>query len=186
MIYAETPRLTLRALKTGDLARLVELLGDPRIAAWLPGLPKPYGMNDARAFQRRMDTVAASDQPEYYLIERKADHAQIGAVGLHPPRDVAQEAGERVIGYWLDPDFWHRGYAAEAVTRVVNLAFDDRSTALLTATTQRTNTPSEHVLRKAGFHPSRTGMRHGNDGMAIPVQHWRLSRPEHDQWKESA
>lgn len=55
------------------------------------------------------------------------------------------------IGYELHPDHWHRGYATEAVSRIVAYGFDQLELARIGAVVFRENQASQTVLTKLGF-----------------------------------
>ena len=150
VIHAETPRLVLRSLEESDLPRVVELMGDWDVARWLSVVPYPYGMKEAHEFYRRMAAALARGAPEYFLLHRKSDGAQLGAVGLHPPRENPQP-GHMTIGYWLGKPYWGQGYMTEAVQPVIDFAFHRQNSDRLSADADPDNYASQNVLRKAGF-----------------------------------
>jgi RimJ/RimL family protein N-acetyltransferase len=188
MIYAETHRLILRALDKSDLPRIVELIGDWDVARWLVRVPYPYHLKDAEEFYERMRDAAQKGAPEYFLLQQKTDGRQVGAVGLHPPREPLPEAGEFVIGYWLGKSYWGKGLMSEAIKAVIDLAFARAEVAVLTATADPANGASHNVLRKAGLRslgisPCRdsTALRGGPD-----VMRWQLTREEYRNRKKIA
>jgi RimJ/RimL family protein N-acetyltransferase len=188
MIYAETPRLILRSLEKTDLPRIVELIGEWDVARWLVRVPYPYHLKDAEEFYQRMRAAMDKGAPEYFLLERKSDGAQTGAIGLHPPHQPSPQPGEFVVGYWLGRDYWGQGLMSEAIPAVIDHAFKRAEIAVLTATADPVNAASQNVLRKAGFaclglSPCRdkTALRGGPD-----VMRWQITRTDYETRKQAA
>ena len=72
--------------------------------------------------------------------------------------------GDVEIGYFLKQSTWGRGYATEAASRVIQMAFEDSPLTEVVATFEDGNASSQHVLEKVGFVDR--GMRrcYGEDG----------------------
>ena len=182
MIYAETARLILRAPKPRDVPRLVELLNNLAVARWLTIVPHPYTTQHAEEFFARMYEAIDKGAPEYFLMERKNDAVQIGAVGLHPPREP-HPVGKLMIGYWLGQPYWKQGFMSEAVIPVIRHAFARPEVDILVADADTENNASNQVLRKAEFScvgtmPRREAalLRDNRDVMC-----WRLTRQEFER-----
>jgi len=150
-LYAETERLIVRSLEKTDLPQIVELIGDWDVARWLSSVPYPYSLKHAEEFFERMTEAMQIGKPEYFLLEHKKDRLQMGAIGLHPPREPDPLPGEMVVGYWLGKDYWQQGLMSEALRSVITLAFQCAEVMVLTAATDLANDASQNVLRKAGF-----------------------------------
>lgn len=185
MIYAETPRLILRALAKTDLPRVAELLNDWEVVRWLIQVPHPYNRHDAEEFYQRMAKTYERGAPEYFLLQQKSDGAQIGAIGLHPSREANPKPGELVIGYWLGRSFWGQGLMSEAIRPVIDIAFQRPRTDVVTSTTDPANQVSQNVLRKVGFrylgifpHEEIRVLRGPNE-----VTHWQILRDEYEKRK---
>ena len=55
------------------------------------------------------------------------------------------------IGYKMLPEFWHHGYAVEAVTKLVSAAFSDEHLHRINAYVLPANKPSINLLTRVGF-----------------------------------
>lgn len=137
--------LRLRPFVADDVSALVALAGDAEIARWTADIPHPYTGTDAQAFVAKSAQHIADGTEYAFAVERIADGVPIGAVSLRRDGD----GGE--VGYWIGRPFWCKGYAVEAVRRLVRFAFQDRGLAKLTAGVMADNAPSAKVLQKAGF-----------------------------------
>jgi RimJ/RimL family protein N-acetyltransferase len=182
MIYAETKRLILRPLARTDLPRLVELIGDWEVVRWLVAVPYPYHLKDAEEFYERMETAIKKDSPECFLLQRKGGE-QLGAIGVHPPREPQAQTGELVLGYWLGKGYWNQGFMSEALWPVIDIIFARADVAVLTATTDPANCASQNVLRKAGLRC--LGLSPGCDPAALrgspEVLRWQTTRADYEQ-----
>jgi [ribosomal protein S5]-alanine N-acetyltransferase len=189
MIYAETPRLILRSLEPGDLPRVTELIGNWDVARWLAAVPHPYSQRDAEEYYARMAEAEQKGVPEYFLLQQKSDDEQIGAIGLHPSRELVSETGELVIGYWLGKAYWGQGLLSEGLVPVIDIAFKRPGTALLTATTDLANDASQNVLRKAGLIYLGTSPRRDVQETlrgSSDVTRWQLTRADYEKRKCAA
>jgi 8-oxo-dGTP diphosphatase len=181
MIFAETERLRLRALRRDELPRQVALLGVWDIVRWLSTVPFPYTLRDAEEFFSDMAPSYSCGEPQLYAVALKADDLLIGCVGLHQPRGVAFEDGEVEIGYWLGQDYWGCGFMSEAASAVVDLGFARAETRAICANTTPNNLASQAVLRKLGlrsmgYFPRDYAALRGGD----TIMKWVLSRREYE------
>jgi [ribosomal protein S5]-alanine N-acetyltransferase len=138
----ETPRLTLRRLRSDDLASITRIHSDPRVRRYL-GRGLPLSAEVARAF---LDNTLASYEWTalgQLAVVRKSDGETIGRCGLSymeielPPHELPQPraytrsgaappgtrvAVERELGYTFDSAVWGNGYASEAAGAVFHYA----------------------------------------------------------------
>ena len=77
MIEISTERLTIKKLSALDKARLIELIGDPRVSETLSNVPYPYTDEDAEYW---MGIVHSSE----FNLNIFHDGLLIGGVGLTP------------------------------------------------------------------------------------------------------
>lgn len=138
-----TGPLILRPPVEGDAEAIVRTCNDPVTARFLPVLPQPYRLEDARDF---FDTAAArweSGGAEFVITE---NGQYVGSIGIRPP----DHWGVAAIGYMVAP--WARGknVAATAARAVTDWAFDHglRRVELEAAVE---NVASLRVAYKSGF-----------------------------------
>ncbi|MBE6709069.1 MAG: GNAT family N-acetyltransferase [Ruminococcaceae bacterium] len=84
---------------------------------------------------------------DWAVIERESDR-MIGTCGF-TRFDYGNDGAE--IGYVLNPDFWGRGYATEAVRRVIRFGFDYLGLHRLEAKYMEGNNASRRVMEKCGM-----------------------------------
>jgi len=189
MVFAETPRLILRRLEKADLPALTRLIGEWEVVRWLVSVPYPYRAEHSEEFYATMEKAYQNGQPEYFLMQRKADNTVIGGIGLHPSREEDPPLpDELVIGYWLGRDYWGQGCMTEGVRAVIDLGFGRPEISVLTATTDPANQASQNVLRKAGL--DYLGLSPQRDKRALrgseTVTRWQLTRDVYEKKKAVA
>jgi RimJ/RimL family protein N-acetyltransferase len=77
----------------------------------------------------------------------------IGFTGLNPMPDGVPGAGGIEVGWRLARHAWHRGYATEAATAAVDVAFNKVGLAEIWSMTAVLNEPSQAVMRRLGMVP---------------------------------
>ncbi len=117
------------------------------IAEW-GSFPHPYGTPDALAFIE-LSTKANMEGRELHLGIRLVETNElIGVVGL---KNVSAKNKKAEVGYWIGQDFWKKGYGTEAVTMIVEYAFNKLNLHKLEALTFTFNEASVKILEKLGF-----------------------------------
>ncbi len=150
------PGVALRAGYDADAQRIVEACSARSTQQWLPNLPDPYVLSDARAYlQARLEaradgtgvawTVTGADDANHDLL--------LGQVAL---MDVSWAGSDAEIGYWVHPDARGRGVATGAVRAATRHALLDMADGglgldrvLLKAADG--NEASHRVAERAGF-----------------------------------
>lgn len=131
-------RVTLRPMVLDDARAMADLLEDDEEAASLTSrIPVPCDEAGARSW------IASSGEHTFAVVRRE-DGRFVGAVGL-------THEGPRVgLGCWIGRPYWNRGYAAEAVSLVLDHArrIGVRS---VEAVVLPENSASARVLTKLGF-----------------------------------
>lgn len=154
MIYAETPRLRLRALRREDFGALVHWLNDWEVARWLAVPPFPYLEKDAEDFFRLVSPSAAATSPEFFALAGLEDDRLRGGIGMHPAREDLLDAvpgADREAGYWLARPFQGQGLMREAFAAALALAFAVPDVRRIAARTDPANAASNALLKGAGF-----------------------------------
>ena len=135
-----TDRLLLRRPADGDVAALVDIVGDWEVARRLTRVPHPYGPVDAMFF---LEQIVPNEW--VWAITAQGSDRLIGAIGLTP------EEGGAELGYWLSRAHWGHGMMTEAAQAVVSHGFEVLSLAYISSGYFEENPASGRVLEKAGF-----------------------------------
>jgi RimJ/RimL family protein N-acetyltransferase len=158
-----TERLVLRAISPADAAEVRHALwsNHDHLAPWidLPG-GEPTGKWMSLRIRRLVDEFVSGEQL-IYTARTHAGGELLGCFGL----TAAGAAWE--LSYWLAAAHTRQGYAREAATALVRLAFARGGAHRVRLECQRTNVRSAKVARAVGF--ERTGVRDG-------VEQWTLTR----------
>jgi len=72
-------------------------------------------------------------------------------VGIIEAMDFNQNVNKVTLGYFLHPDYWHKGYSTEAVKILVRFLFEDAGVNRIQAEVMPANVHSKKVLLKNGF-----------------------------------
>jgi RimJ/RimL family protein N-acetyltransferase len=141
-----TDRLILRAPNPGDAeAIFTRYAADPEVTRFL-GWPRHRSIEDTHAFLES-DMVQREEGTGFaYLIVSADDGRLLGSTGL-----TIEDGHRAMTGYVLARDAWAHGYATEALTAMVGLAFGTLGVWRLYAYCHVAHSVSEAVLARGGF-----------------------------------
>jgi RimJ/RimL family protein N-acetyltransferase len=164
-----TARLTVRDWLHCDAEAAFAIYGDEQVARWLgahPRRPVATLADMQRSVDRRVSQEA--EHPSRYgtwPFELTATGQMIGVILLSPltADQPPDEATDAEIGWHLNPAHWGHGYATEAATGVIDLAFGDAyRLARVQALTDPDNVRSQAVCRRLGMqHLGQTNQYYG-------------------------
>ncbi len=145
----ETDRLLLRPFRPADLDDVYALRSRPDVVRYLYGgvltRVEVQDLLTKRALQTRLrddgDALALA-------VERRADNRVIGDVNLWL-RSRPHRQGE--IGFVFHPDAQGHGFAQEAATALLAVAFDQLGLHRVSGRTDARNTASAALLRRLGM-----------------------------------
>lgn len=124
--------------------------GEDFLRAWEPVYAGDYLTR--RAFRNRVYWAHRAREEGKALslfLVRRHDAALMGAITLdHIRRGPAQMAN---VGYWIGPAYARQGYMLEALTALIDYAFDDLDLGRIEAACLPENAASRGLLVKAGF-----------------------------------
>jgi RimJ/RimL family protein N-acetyltransferase len=162
----KTARLVLRAPSHRDVAGMVALAGDRRVAENTARIPHPYNAADAAGLLASVNQTAVET---VFAIELNG--ALIGMCGLDRRQDNIE------LGYWLGVPFWGRGYATEAARALIDHAFTTLGHEVLLSGARVSNPASRRVLEKCGFQWTGVQLcRIRAINSAAPIDRFRLDR----------
>jgi len=167
MIELSTQRLTIKKLTGLDKARLIELIGDPRVSETLSNVPYPYTEKDAEYWIG----IVHSSEFNFNIFH---NGLLIGGIGLTPQRDDCCE-----LGYWLGFEYWGRGYATEACHALLEHASVVTCFRQVRANVYEGNSASSNVLEKVGFKQLGAGEVFSlSKQKNIPCHHYEYHLPD--------
>lgn len=143
-----TRRLLMRRFRADDASTLASYRSDPAVARY-QSWSSPFSVEQAIA---SVGEFAAGDplQPGWfqYAVERTCDHSLVGDVGVRLHDNLRQAE----VGVTMGAAFQGRGYATEALRRVLAHLFTDRGLHKVSAECDARNTASAALLLRLGFH----------------------------------
>lgn len=142
-----TDRLLLRRLELSDAGAVQRGCGPREVAEMMLRVPHPYPDGAAEAFILGTHEKAAAGAEFTFGIELRAGGELVGCIGLVP----VHEHRHAELGYWIAKGHWGRGYATEAVRRVLAFGFDQLGLHRIHAGYYSHNPASGRVLAKTGF-----------------------------------
>ncbi len=146
MIF-ETKRLILRPWSESDAADLYKYAKDPSVGP-VAGWPVHRSEEDSRYI---INNILSAD--ETYAVCLKEDNKAIGSIGLIKPAasHVKIAEDELELGFWIGVPFWGKGLIPEAVSRILDHAFNDLSCSAVWCGYYEGNTKSKRCQEKCGF-----------------------------------
>lgn len=142
----DTSRLHLRRQRTQDAEAIAALLNDWNVVRWIPIIPYPYCLDDARQWIARTLRNWADGSDHQFVVTLRDGGKLIGHMGLRPDGNNGAE-----LGYWLGERYWGLGYAKEAVRAVIDHGFGTMGLARIWANVHRENHRSIGVLLASGL-----------------------------------
>lgn len=144
----ETPRLILRRWRDGDRAAFAAMNADPVVMRFYERSLTP-AESDARIdrLERHFDDHGFGE----FAVERRADGAFLGMVGL-ATLDAPIPLAPGVEAAWqLVRHAWGQGYATEAARAAMDDGFARLGLKQIVAFTARPNLPSQAVMARLGM-----------------------------------
>jgi RimJ/RimL family protein N-acetyltransferase len=132
-----TDRLVLIALVDDDLPDLAAMNSEPNVLRFING-SKPLSVLESANW---LDT----NRP-WSWVGRTSDSEFVGFFALRPTG-----LSDREAGYRLPESRWGSGYAAEATTALIDVAFAESVIERVWAQTMTVNSGSRRVMEKCGM-----------------------------------
>ncbi len=143
----ESTRLCVRPVSESDLPALMEVNGDEDVTRFLP-YATWKSLADAEAWFKRMADLQARGSALQFVIAAKQTGIAIGTCLLFQFEEANAQAE---IGYVLGRAYWGRGYMREALTALIDCAFNEMSLRRLEAAVESQNKASVRLLLGLGF-----------------------------------
>ena len=143
------PRLVLRRFRRGDLDAFVAYRSDPVIARY-QSWEVPYRFGQARQLLAELEASHPDTPGEWFqfAVALRATDRLVGDCAAHVRADDPRQAE---IGFTLAAEHHGRGYATEAVRRLLRYLLVERGKHRVSATCDERNRRSAAVLERAGM-----------------------------------
>ncbi len=148
-MFIQTTRLTLRNFIDNDLESFLAYRNHPEVAKY-QGWEFPYPREKAEDFVSSMKEKIVPKQGGWIQIAvaLKDTDELIGDLGCRIKQEDVRQA---VIGFTISSKHWRKGYAAEAIPRLLEYLFEDLNMHRVTADCDAENVASYRTLEKLGF-----------------------------------
>lgn len=144
----QTERLILRDWREDDWTEFWRHTNTPAVMRWLGGV-----CDEAKrqAAQDRLLSYQSEFGHTFWVVEHKEDGAILGFCGLKRCNQQGGPIGMMEIGWRLREDAWGHGYAKEAASASLDLAFERFAADEVIALTVDGNTPSWGLMIRLGM-----------------------------------
>jgi RimJ/RimL family protein N-acetyltransferase len=143
-----TDRLLLRRWREADREPYAAMNADPEVMRYFPAVQDRATSDDSID---RMEALFDRQGFGLWVLELAGTGDFLGFTGLNPMPPGVPGAGGMEVGWRLACRAWHHGYATEAATAAVGVAFDGVGLDELWSMTAVLNTPSQAVMRRIGM-----------------------------------
>ncbi len=143
----ETPRLVLRALEPGDAPAIFAILADPETVRYW-STPPMQSVAEAEALIARDAQYIAEGSGQRWALCPREGGDTIGTISLFR---FDEQSDRAEIGYVLARETWGKGFMSEALSAVIDYAFDTLHLRRLEADTDPRNEGSVKLLARMGF-----------------------------------
>lgn len=146
-IELTTERLLLNQPNLQDIPRLLEIMKNPVYSQNMTNIPYPYTETSATFWVNlALEGLEIGDK-YIFAIRLKGSSTIIGGVGLGI--DKANNKAE--MGYWLDEQYWNKGYITEAAQALVHYGFETLLLKRIFASHFTHNEASGKIMQKIGM-----------------------------------
>ncbi|WP_025026322.1 GNAT family N-acetyltransferase [Caldalkalibacillus mannanilyticus] len=142
-----TERLHLRKMALADAPYLYSIWSDPDVTKFM-NIEGFTDQSQAVDIINYLDTLAQEGKAYRYSIIEKESNRVIGSCGYNTI-DFENEKTE--IGYDLAKSYWGKGFAAEALSALINQAFHSLQLNRVEAKVEPENVDSIKLLSKLNF-----------------------------------
>ncbi len=133
--------MVLRPWTEGDVDAMVAGCNDPDIAYWIPTIPHPYTVEDARAF------IRGEVRDDHDALAIQLGGSVVGGIGI----GVNAHEYRGRIGYWVAAPSRGQGVCTRALRVLARHALDELRLQRLDLITDPDNVASQRVAEKVGF-----------------------------------
>jgi RimJ/RimL family protein N-acetyltransferase len=143
-----TDRLIMRRWQESDREPFAALNADAHTMRFFPNTL------DRAASDAMIEGIEARFEHQgfgLWALEIAESGEFIGFTGLNPMPEGVPGAGGTEVGWRLARSAWHHGYATEAATAAVDVAFNGVGLAEIFSMTAVLNEPSQAVMRRLGL-----------------------------------
>lgn len=142
-----TERLKLRPLKGSDADAIFRYFSLDQVVKFYD-LPKFISLDQAKGLVKRWIARREVNEGERWAITLKDNDVCLGTIGFV---DISIDNNSAGVGYELHPENWNKGFATEALAKIISYGFKSRGFHRIWAKTDPDNKASRRVLEANEF-----------------------------------
>jgi len=142
-----TERLFLRKMTTSDSESLFKIWSDPEVTKFM-NINSFNNISQAKEMINLLDKLSQEKRAIRYSIIELESNQIIGSCGYN---SIDFENAKVEIGYDISKAYWGKGYAPEAISSLIEYAFNSLNINRIEAKVEPENINSIKVLRKLNF-----------------------------------
>jgi RimJ/RimL family protein N-acetyltransferase len=143
-----TERLLMRRWRDADRGPFAAMNADPEVMRYFPAALDRVASD---GFVDRIEALFQRQGFGLWALEEAATGRFLGFTGLNPMPPGVPGAGGMEVGWRLAAHAWHQGFATEAATAAVGVAFGGAGLAEIWSITAVSNEPSQAVMQRLGM-----------------------------------
>lgn len=143
----KTKHLILNHFAISDASLVASMAGDVRVVEMTASIPYPYEESMAISWINDHTRQEVEDHNFVFAIRTQSTNQLVGCINLG--LNFKHDSG--VVGYWIGHDYWGKGYATEALAKIVEFGFEKKSLHKIWAEHKTFNVPSGRVMEKVGM-----------------------------------
>ena len=168
-------RLILNELQYDDVENIVRFVRDEELSSMTLNIPFPYSKSDATSWITR-SRISFKEKSKIPFAIRYLDGNLIGSIALH----LNQRFNRANVGYWIGKPYWNQGIASEALTLVLDYAFNKLKLNKIIGQHLLANSSSGKVMIKNGMIKEGILKEHSKKGKAFrDVVQYRITKSEY-------
>lgn len=136
-------RIILRPFCVNDAETVANICNDKNFSKYIP-LPFPYTLQDAKDW---IKSQPKQRNQKSFAIVLKENNQLFGSISIN--LDKSKQNAE--IGYWIKPEMSGKGYATEAVKKILEYGFEKLNLHKIYAKHYVENIASGKVMKKSGM-----------------------------------
>lgn len=143
----ETERLILKQIKIDDVNDLYVIISDEEVARYEYFYPVKSVDEAGKFIKRYLEEFQDEDEITWGLYLKSTNRL----IGTCCMGDFVKSAMRSEIGYSVARDMWNKGFATEAISKLLEYGFENIGLNRIEATITPGNEASVRVLEKLGF-----------------------------------
>jgi RimJ/RimL family protein N-acetyltransferase len=143
-----TERLLMRRWRDSDRGPFAAMNADTEVMRYFP---EPLDRAASDAYLDRIEALFQRQGFGLWALERVTTGRFLGFTGLNPMPSGVPGAGGMEVGWRLASHAWHQGFATEAATAALDVAFRGVGLPEVWSMTAVLNEPSQAVMRRLGM-----------------------------------